>query len=58
MRPKRKCVECRHCEVRVHPKDGTRDYCRLTKRLLPRDVCARPACRRFQPQDPPKDWGP
>lgn len=58
MTRKNKCVECRHCEMIIDPKKGTRHHCARKKRALPANVTSRPACDRFEPPKPSGHWGP
>ena len=58
MTNKKRCVECRYCELRVDAVMGTRDYCTLEKRLLSLDVCSRPACDRIELPAIGGHWGP
>lgn len=58
MTRKNKCVECRHCEMRIDPKNGTRHRCTVKKRVLPVNLAARPACDRYEHPKPSDHWGP
>jgi hypothetical protein len=58
MTRKNKCVECRHCEMRIDPKKGTRHHCTAKKKILPVDACSRPACDRFELPEVSGHWGP
>ena len=53
-----KCVECRHYEMLIDPKNGTRHRCVVKDRELPVNVASRPACDRFEPPKPSPHWGP
>jgi|CXWL01.1.fsa_nt_gi hypothetical protein len=53
-----KCVECRHCEMIIDPKNGSRHHCALKKRALPVNVTSRPACDRFELPRSSGHWGP
>jgi hypothetical protein len=55
---KNKCVECRHCEMHIDLRKGTRHHCAVKKRALPANVTSRPACSRFKLPKPSGHWGP
>ncbi|MDO8756775.1 MAG: hypothetical protein Q7J64_02075 [Elusimicrobiota bacterium] len=55
---KKKCVECRHYEMLIDPKSGTRYRCALKKRMLPGNAPSRRACGRFEFPKPSGHWGP
>lgn len=55
---KNRCVECRHYEMLVDMKGGTRYRCALKKRLLPGNAPSRVACSRFVFPKPSGHWGP
>ena len=58
MKRKNKCIECRHCEMRIDPDYGTRHRCSAKKRLLPVNVTSLPACDRFEFPKASEHWGP
>lgn len=53
-----KCVECRHCEMRIGAKRGTRYYCVRKKHGLTAEVDTRPACEKFALPSLSMHWGP
>ncbi|MFI5362762.1 MAG: hypothetical protein ACHQ49_12385 [Elusimicrobiota bacterium] len=58
MTRKTKCVECRHCRMRVDPTKGARHYCARKKKSLPVDLSARPSCESFALPKVSGHWGP
>jgi len=58
MKRKNKCVECRHCDMKLDPNKGTKHLCASKKKVLPSNVTSRPACERFEPPKPSSHWGP
>lgn len=58
MTRKNKCVECRHCEMRIDPKKGPRHYCARKKRVIALDVAARSTCDKFALPEASAHWGP
>lgn len=58
MKRKKKCVECRHCDLIIDVKNGSRHRCAAKKRALPANVTTRPACVRFEGAKPSGHWGP
>lgn len=58
MTRKNKCVECRHCDLLIDVKNGTKHRCARKKRALPANVTSRPACDRFESPKPSDTWGP
>ncbi|MFI5362777.1 MAG: hypothetical protein ACHQ49_12465 [Elusimicrobiota bacterium] len=58
MTRKNKCVECRHCEMHIDPKKGTRHHCARKKKGLPNDLSSRTACEKFKLPSLSMHWGP
>lgn len=58
MTRKKKCVECRHCDMVVDLKNGSKYRCACKKRVLASNRRSRPACDRFEPPKPTEHWGP
>ncbi|MEK7389016.1 MAG: hypothetical protein AAB036_04905 [Elusimicrobiota bacterium] len=58
MTRKKKCVECRYCDMRIDTKNGTRHYCTRRRRVLPANLTPRTACDKFQPPKKSEHWGP
>ena len=58
MTRKIKCVECRHCEMRVESRMRTLNYCVSKKRGLPADLSSVPACGKYELPSLFVHWGP
>ena len=58
MAPKKKCVECRHCETVLAEKGVSRRYCAVCRNVLPDNVTSRPACGKFERPPAAEHWGP
>lgn len=58
MTGKRRCVECRFCELRVDFDLGSRYFCGREAKPLGAWPLWRSACPKFQIPTPAAHWGP